>query len=137
LEGRKDKQKAKDKETIMMQQVFSDGEVEFGSIQPLFWNWTGDNSKVPTNYVLEVGTITLNYFPEGGGSLGRADVAGRDLGGSAVWRVQVVYVEPKSTRHLTFPRGLRLEAGGHVEIGFTSEGPGKILVSINGILVPT
>jgi len=119
----------------MTQQVFSEDDVEFGGVKPLFWNWSGDNSKVPTNRVLEIATITLNYFPEGGGSLGRADVAGRDSGGSAVWRLQVVYVEPKKTRHLTFPKGLHLEAGGHVEIGFTNDGPGKIFVSINGILI--
>jgi hypothetical protein len=36
---------------------------------------------------------------------------------------------------LTFPTPLRLEAGGHVEIGFTSDGPGTISVSMNGRLV--
>lgn len=120
----------------MSQQVFSDGEVDFGAVKTVFWNWSGDNSKVPPNTALEVGTITLNYFPTGTGVLGRADVAGRDANNKAVWRVQIVYVEPKRTRHLTFPMGLRLEAGGHVEIGFTSEGPGKISMGINGKLVP-
>jgi len=35
---------------------------------------------------------------------------------------------------LTFPNGLQLKAGGHVEIGFTSDGPGTIFVSVNGTL---
>jgi hypothetical protein len=120
----------------MPQQVYTEGEVTFGSAgQRLFWNWDGDKSRVPPDRVLEIATVTLNYFPEGGGSLGRADVAGRDSNGSAVWRLQIVYVESKKTRHLTFPKGLQLHAGGHVEIGFTSDGPGIIFVSINGYLV--
>jgi len=52
-----------------------------------------------------------------------------------VWLTQVVYVQPHTTVHLTFPVPLRLESGGHVEIGFTSDGPGAILVSMNGRLV--
>jgi hypothetical protein len=119
----------------MKQQVFSAGEVQFGKAdQRVFWSWSGDNSKVPKGRALDIGTITLNFFPEKGGTLGRADVAGRDSTGTAVWRVQTIYVAPKETRHLTFPIGLRLEAGGYVEIGFTSEGPGIITVDINGIL---
>jgi len=63
----------------MPQQAYTEGEVTFGNAgQLLFWNWDGDNSKVPANRVLEIATRTLNYFPEGGGDLGRADVAGRD-----------------------------------------------------------
>lgn len=50
-------------------------------------------------------------------------------------RAQVVYVEPNKTKHLTFPVPLRLDAGGHVEIGFTSDGPGTIIVEMNGRLV--
>jgi hypothetical protein len=123
-------------EGSMTQQVFSEGEVDFGGYQTLFWNWSGENSKVPAKRVLELTTITLSYFPTGTGTVGRADVSGRDSGGSAVWRLQVVYVEPKKTRHLTFPKGLQLEAGGHVEVGFISDGPGKIFVSANGQLLP-
>jgi hypothetical protein len=78
--------------------------------------------------------VTFNYFPAGGGSLGRADISGRDSSGTAVWRLQIVYVEPKKTVHLTFPKGLMLLENGHVEIGFTSEGPGTIFVSVNGTL---
>lgn len=55
--------------------------------------------------------------------------------GTAKWRLQIVYVEPKKTVHLTFPKALRLEAGGHVEIGFVEEGPGMIVVEANGVLV--
>jgi len=83
---------------------------------------------------LEIATITLNYFPQGAGVIGRADVKGLE-NNTAVWSVQVVYVEPKKTRHLTFPKGLHLQAGGHVEIGFTSDGPGTIVVSVNGFLL--
>jgi hypothetical protein len=67
--------------------------------------------------------------------LGRADIAGRDSSGTSVWRLQIVYVEPKQTVHLTFPKALGLEGGGHVEIGFVVEGPGKITVDANGVLV--
>jgi hypothetical protein len=117
------------------QQVFSEHEVDFGNSQSkLFWNWAGDNSTVPANSTLSVTTATFNYFPKGGGTVGRADLCGRDSSGTAVWRLQIVYVEPKKTVHLTFPASLRLKAGGHVEIGFTSDGPGTIFVSVNGRL---
>jgi hypothetical protein len=119
-----------------MQQVFSDASVDFGqAAQQLFWNWSGDSGTVPPHQALEIGTITYNYFPSGGGTLGRCDASGRDANGNAVWRVQVVYVEPNKTKHLTFPVPLRLDAGGHVEIGFTSDGPGTIIVEMNGRLV--
>jgi len=119
-----------------MQQVFSEEQVSFGEAsQKIFWNWPGDNSTVPPSTSLEVGAITFNYFPSNGGVVGRCDASGRDASGTAVWRTQVVYVQPHTTVHLTFPVPLRLESGGHVEIGFTSDGPGSILVSMNGRLV--
>jgi len=34
----------------------------------------------------------------------------------AAWMLQIVYVEPKKTLHLTFPQGLKLEAGGIVQL---------------------
>jgi len=52
-----------------------------------------------------------------------------------MWRLQIVYVEPKKTVHLTLPKALRLETGGHVEIAFVEEGPGTISVEANGVLV--
>ena len=119
----------------MAAQVFSEQEVDFGGTVNFFWNWANPNDIVPARKVLEIETLTLNYFPVGGGTIGRADVAGRDASNSAVWRVQIVYVEPKKTVHLPFPKGLRLKAGGHVELSFTSDGPGKIFVSANGVLV--
>jgi hypothetical protein len=116
-------------------QVFSEHEVDFGTSQSkLFWNWAGDNSTVPHNKILDVATATFNYFPKDGGSVGRADLCGRDSTDTAVWRLQIIYVEPKKTVHLTFPKGLLLKAGGRVEIGFTSDGPGTIFVSVNGTL---
>jgi hypothetical protein len=119
-----------------MQQVFSEEEVNFGqAAETMFWNWSGNNSTVPPFQALEIGTIIYNYFPAGGGTVGRCDASGRDVNGTAVWRTQIVYVETHRTMHLTFPLPLRLEAGGHVEIGFTSDGPGKIFVSMNGRLV--
>ncbi len=117
------------------QQVFSEVQVDFGKYGNFFWNWGGDNSTVPQKKVLVITTLTFNYFPSGGGTLGRADISGRDSKGSAVWRLQVVYVEPKKTVHLTFPQGLRLEEGGHVELGFVNEGPGIIFASANGMLL--
>ena len=116
------------------QQVYSEQSVPFGTYQTFFWNWGGNNAVVPKGETLEITSATFNYFPAGGGTVGRADLTGRDANGSAVWRTQVVYVEPKKTVHLTFPASLRLDAGGHVEVGFTSEGPGSIFVSLNGQL---
>jgi hypothetical protein len=117
------------------QQVFSEQEVNFGIAgQKLFWNWAGDNSTVPPDSILDVTTATFSYFPTNNGSVGRADLCGRNSGNNAVWRLQIVYVEPKKTVHLTFPKGLMLKAGGHVEISFTSDGPGTIFVSVNGKL---
>lgn len=100
-----------------------------------FWNWAAPNDIVPPRRVLEIETLTLNYFPSGVGAVGRADIAGRDANNSAVWRVQIVYAEPRKTVHLPFPGGVRSKAGGHVELSFTSDGPGKIFVSANGVLV--
>jgi hypothetical protein len=124
------------------QQVFSEHPVEFGKYDKIAWNWSGDNSLVPASKILVITTLTLNYFPAAtGGKVGRADVAGRIGGsgavgtGNAVWRLQIVYVEPNKTVHLAFPAGLSLQAGGHVEIGFVSDGPGKIFISANGKLI--
>lgn len=123
-------------------QVYSPQEVDFGTYAKMFWvqGFAGDGSVVPSGHRLEITTLTVNYFPKQSiGLLGRLDVAGRDAAnletGTAVWRIQVVYVEPKKTVHLVFPKALRLEAGGHVEIGFVEEGPGTILVEANGVLV--
>jgi hypothetical protein len=123
-------------------QVYSPQEVDFGSYVKMFWvqGFPGDGSVVPPHHTLEITTLTLNYFPKTtGGTIGRADIAGRDSAnlstGTAIWRLQVVYVEPQKTVHLTFPKPLRLEAGGHVEIGFVDNGPGTILVEANGVLV--
>jgi hypothetical protein len=118
-----------------MQQVFSSTSVEFGQEgQKLDWTWTGDNQRVPPQKTLEIGAITYNYFPSGGGTLGRCDASGI-LNGTTVWRVAIVYVEPNKTKHLTFPLPLRLDAGGHVEVGFIADGPGMIFVEMNGRLV--
>lgn len=124
------------------QQVYSPQEVDFGKYVKMFWvqGFGGDGSVVPADHTLEITTLTIDYFPkQTGGTLGRVDIAGRDAAGlgtgTAMWRLQAVYVEPKNTVHLTFPKALRLEAGGHVEIGFVDEGPGTILVEANGVLV--
>lgn len=92
----------------------------------MFWvqGFPGDGSGVPQRHTLEITTLTFNYFPRAiGGTVGRVDISGRDtadLGtGTAIWRVQVVYVEPMKTVHLPFPKALRLEAGRHVEIGLS------------------
>jgi hypothetical protein len=125
------------------QQVYSTQEVDFGAgYEKMFWvqGFAGDGSVVPADRTLEITTLTLNFFPNGtGGTVGRVDIAGRDAPdlstGTSVWRLQAVYVEPKRTLHLTFPKALRLEAGGHVEIGFLDEGPGTMSVEANGLLV--
>jgi|GEM_PF-2854070 len=124
------------------QQVYSAQEVDFGNYEKLFWvqGFGADGSTVPDHYTLEIATLTINYFPKDtGGTLGRLDISRRDtpdLGtGTAMWRIQAIYVEPHKTLHLPFPKTLRLEAGGHVEIGFVDDGPGTILVEANGVLV--
>ena len=123
-------------------QVYSSQEVDFGQYVKMFWvqGFAVDGSVVPPKHTLEIGTLTINFFPKAtGGTIGRVDICGRnapDLStGTAMWRLQVVYVEPKKTVHLTFPTALRLEAGGHVEIGFVDEGPGTVMVEANGVLV--
>ena len=123
-------------------QVHSPTAVDFGKFTKMFWvqGFAGDGSVVPTNHTLEITTLTFNYFPkQTGGTLGRANIAGRDApdlhSGTAVWSLQSVYVDPKKTVHLTFPNELRLEAGGHVEVGFLDEGPGEIFVEAHGVLV--
>lgn len=117
------------------QQVFSETSVDFGNYGKMFWNWSGNNGIVPARKVLEIATLTFSYFPLAGGTVGRADVSGRDSAASAVWRVQIVYVEPKKSVHLVFPKGLRLEADGYVELGFIDDGPGIIFMSANGVLL--
>lgn len=123
-------------------QVYSAQSRDFGGYAKMFWvqDFAGDGSVVPEGYTLKISTLTLNFFPgDTGGTLGRADIAGRDAAdlstGTAVWRIQTVYIEPKKTTHLTFPASLRLESGGHVEIGFVDEGPGSISVEANGVLI--
>jgi hypothetical protein len=119
-----------------MRQVWTAAEVNFGQAEErTFWSWDGDNGTVPPNQTLEVASVLLNYFPSGGGSIGRCEVVGRDVAGSSQWRLDIVYVRPQETTHLTFPMPLRLDAGGHVELGFTSEGPGAVTATINGRLV--
>ncbi len=116
------------------QQVFSEHEQAFGGYSSLGWGWPGSPA-VPPKKILEITTLTLDYFPTGGGVVGRADIAGRDSTNTAVWRLQVVYVEPNKTVHLPFPNALKLEEGGHVELGFVNDGPGTIFISANGTLV--
>jgi hypothetical protein len=118
------------------EQVSSSGDVDFGKQFTLNWlSNTGTLSVVPPGKVLVIGSLTLNYFPAGGGTIGRLDVRG-NMPSHAAWMLQIVYVEPKKTLHLTFPQGLKLEAGGVVQLSFTSEGPGNIHVCGNALLLP-
>jgi hypothetical protein len=119
-----------------MKQVYAAGEAVFGNYQTLSWSWDGENSKVPPQKVLDVTSATFSYFPSGCGTVGRADLAGREAGGAVQWRLQAVYAEPKKTVHLTFPDSLSLDEGGYVEIGFTVDGPGTMFVELHGKLRP-
>ncbi len=122
-------------------QVYSAADVPFGRYVALDWvQGFPTGSIVPADQTLEITTLTVNYFPEDtGGTLGRLDISGRNSAqvgtGTAIWRLQILYVEPHKTLVLTFPRPLRLQAGGHVEAGFIKEGPGMIFVEANGDLV--
>ena len=122
-------------------QVFSPTSVDLGQSQRASWlNWpVANTSVVPAGYTLEVTTITCNFFPSAGATLGRANISGRDapdLGtGNAVWYFQALYVEPRRTLHLTFPDGLLVEENGHVAIGFYNEGPGTLFIELHGALV--
>jgi hypothetical protein len=115
-----------------VRQIYSAADVDFGQVDvDAFGNWAGG---VPPGQTLEVGSVLLNYFPSGGGTLGRCDIAGRDAKGATQWRLDVVYVRPKETTYLAFPVPLLLESGGTVMLGFTDEGPGTIHVTIHGRL---
>jgi hypothetical protein len=118
----------------MPEQVYSAQEAEFGSPAKKL-SWYQGFDVVPEHRTLEITTFTLNFFPKDTGTLGRAGIGARDAAGNTMWALQSIYVEPKKTTHLTFPRPLRLEAGGYVEIEFVLEGPGTILVEANGALV--
>ena len=99
----------------------------------LGWNWPGINHvNVPPNTRLIVSTLTLNFFPHVDGVVGAADIRGVDPAYFIGWQVGA-YVEPKKTLHLTFPHGLRLRQGSHVEI-MSYDGPGSIYLNANGIL---
>jgi hypothetical protein len=119
------------------QQVFSPTQVDFGKTAMLIWvGWNGDTSKVPRNKILDITTLTFSYFPSQGGTVGRVHIGGRESTGNSAWLLQAIYVEPKKTVHLVFPKGLRLKAGGSVEIEFLDDGPGTILVEAHGMLLP-
>jgi hypothetical protein len=115
------------------EQVWSTGIVDFGKSWKLVWAW-GDTI-VPKKKMLEITTLTLNYFPSKGGKVGRAGIDGRDAASTAIWRLQCVYVEPLKTVHLVFPKGLKLKAGGYVELSFFDNGPGTITMEATGTLV--
>jgi hypothetical protein len=129
-------QSGRRKKMATEQQVFAGAGVKLDHIENLSWSWEGDDViAVPQGKVLVVGTLTLNYFPTPDNTLARAEITGRDSNDAAVWRLQTIYVEPKKTVHLTFPQGLRVEAGGYVEIGSMYEGAGPIFLNANGILL--
>ena len=118
-------------------QVWSGLAVLAGQSRILHWNWTGgpNNSDVPLKTVLDISTLTFIYIipPSGAANVARVVVDGRDQKGTSVWRVDV-YVEKEKTLHLPFPLALRLEAGGYVEVGFTTD-KDIVFISANGRLV--
>jgi hypothetical protein len=116
------------------QQVWSGLAVTVGASRILHWNWTGraNNSNVPLKTVLDISTLTFNYFP----SSGAANVA-------RVWSMgetqrahssgTLMSTSREKTLHLPFPLALRLEPGGHVEV--TAGSDVGVVVSANGRLV--
>ena len=130
----------------MLQQAWAEYGAQYGAGPGKPW-WTvpviGQFQEVPAGQVLKVYTATLSYLPESpDGKIGRADVCGRDAAGAAVWRLQIVYVEPQRTLHLTFPQGLLVESGGWVEVFASPDGdaspnptgPGLMWVSFTATL---
>jgi hypothetical protein len=115
-------------------QVYSDYSLTSPGGAKLSWNWSGNNQVVPPNKILDITALTLSYFPQGSGTVGRAGVNGRDANDSPVWRLQVLFVEKDKTLHLPFPLALRLEAGGYVELGFTTD-KDILFISANGRLL--
>jgi len=118
------------------QPVTSAAAVDIGKSTRLFWTgFAGDGSIVPPGHTLQITTLTLAFFPKNDGVIGRANISGRDAGGTSVWSLQTVYVPPLTTIHLPFPAGLILPAGGHVEIAFFDHGPGTLTLDANGLLI--
>jgi hypothetical protein len=117
------------------QQVSSVLSVVAGASRILHWNWTGraNNSNVPLKTVLDISTLTFNYYPSSGAAnVARVVVEGGDSKGTLVWVVDV-YVEKEKTHHLPFPLALRLEPGGQVEV--TAGSDVGVVVIANGRLV--
>jgi hypothetical protein len=118
------------------QPVFSAASVDSGQSTKLFWpGFAGDGSTVPPGRTLQIAALTFAFFPKNGGVIGRANISGRDSGGSSIWRLQTVYIPPLTTIHLTFSAGLILPAGGNIEIGFFDHGPGTVVLDANGLLI--
>jgi hypothetical protein len=119
-------------------QVFSLVNQAAGSSGIFHWNWTGraNNSNVPAKTVLDITTLTFNYFPpSGAANVARAVVdafSATGPKGTKVWEVDV-YVEKEKTLHLPFPIALRIEAGGYVEV--TPGSAVGVAVNANGRLV--
>jgi hypothetical protein len=110
----------------MSEQVWTEYAAQYGDAPGKPW-WmrpaNGQFQEVPAGEVLKVYTATLSYLPESpNGKIGRADVCGRDAAGTAIWRLQIVYVEPQRTVHLTFPQGLLVGPGGWVEVFASADG---------------
>jgi hypothetical protein len=129
-----------------MAQVWADDGADYGQ-QPRKVRWLETPEQqfqdVPNGKILKVYTATLSYLPESPqGTVGRADLCGRNAQGSAIWRLQVVYVEKQRTLHLTFPQGLDVGPGGFVEVLATDDGsatpnptgPGSIHYSFTATL---
>ena len=110
----------------MAQQAWADGGADYGTMpQKAIWLVTPGQQfqNVPNGKTLKVYTATLSYLPESPqGTVGRADLCGRNAQGSAVWRLQVVYIEKQRTLHLTFPQGLEIGAGGCLEVFASPDG---------------
>ena len=110
----------------MAQQVWADGGADYGTMpQKAIWLLPPDQQfqNVPDGQTLRLYTATLSYLPESPqGTVGRADLCGRNAQGNAIWRLQVVYIEKQRTLHLTFPQGLEIGPGGSLEVFASPDG---------------
>jgi hypothetical protein len=124
------------------QQAFSELEVKHSpSGSPMSWNWSGNKYNVPANKRLEIGSLTLAYYPAATATIGNCLIRGNDSMNSPLWNLEGLFVDKYKILRLTFPLALMVEAGGHVGAnlgtlpGATGPDKGSVWLTACGWLV--